>query len=145
MSDDKERYNIASGSIWEPLRGYSRAVRVGDSLFISGTTATGKNGEIISPGDPYEQTKYVIGMTRRILAKAQFRMSDVVRTRLFVTNLSRWDEYARAHREAFESIRPASSIVQVSRLVDPRLVIEMEVDAVRGCNLTEELSVDYEE
>ncbi len=126
-----DRLNVASKSIWEPLRGYSRAVRVGDSLFISGTTAVDSNGEVVAPGDPYQQTRFVIDKIRDVLARVDFSMEDVVRTRLFVTNLSRWEDYAKAHREAFERIRPVSSIVQVARLVDPRLAIEMEVDAIR--------------
>lgn len=138
----KERINIASGSMWEPLRGYSRAVRVGDQLFISGTTATDGKGDVIAANDPYEQTKYVINCIKQLLARNGFKMTDVVRTRMYVTNITRWDDYARAHREAFEQIRPASSIVQVTRLTDPRLLIEMEVDAVLGCELvaSEEIS-----
>lgn len=137
----KERTNIASGSHWEPLRGYSRAVRVGDLLYISGTTATDGKGDIIAPGDPYEQTKYVINFIKLILSQNGFKVSDVVRTRLYVTNLNHWDDYARAHRETFEIIRPASSIVQVSRLTDPRLLVEMEADAVLGCELKQSISV----
>lgn len=130
---DKERVNIASGSHWEPLRGYSRAVRVGDMLYISGTTATDGKGDVHAPNEPYEQTRYVINFVKQILTQAGFKMTDIVRTRLYVTNLNYWEDYARAHREAFEMIRPASSIVQVARLTDPRLLIEMEVDAVLGC------------
>ncbi|MBN8549209.1 MAG: RidA family protein [Deltaproteobacteria bacterium] len=126
------RYNIASGSHWEPLRGYSRAVKVGNSVFISGTTAVDEKGEVVAAGDAYEQTRYIIQKVRDVLAMTGLELSDVVRTRLFVTNMAKWDEYARAHREAFENIRPASSIVQVTKLVDPRLMIEMEIDAVGG-------------
>lgn len=128
-----ERTNIASGSPWEPLRGFSRAVRVGDHLFISGTTALSPSGDVVGGNDPYLQTKYVIDVVKQVLAHEGFSLADVVRTRLSVTQLSRWDDYARAHREAFEQIRPASSIVQVARLTDPRLLIELEVDAIRGC------------
>ncbi len=138
---ERERFNIASGSPWEPLRGYSRAVQVGDQLFVSGTTAVDARGEVFAAGDAYEQTKYVIQKLKDVLSTAGYRMDDVVRTRLFVTNMSKWDEYARAHREAFEKIRPASSIVQVDRLVDPRLMIEMELDAVLGCRLVDSLVV----
>lgn len=133
----KERVNIASGSLWEPLRGYSRAVRVGDHLYVSGTTAVDDRGEVVAAGNAYEQTRYIIQKLRNILAFAGFQMSDVVRTRLFVTSMATWDDYALAHREAFENIRPASSIVQVSRLVDPRLVIELEADAIAGCKLAD--------
>ncbi|MBN8548341.1 MAG: RidA family protein [Deltaproteobacteria bacterium] len=126
------RYNFASGSHWEPLRGYSRAVKIGNSVFISGTTAVDEKGEVVAAGDAYEQTRYIIQKVRDVLAMTELELSDVVRTRLFVTNMAKWDEYARAHREAFENIRPASSIVQVTKLVDPRLMIEMEIDAVGG-------------
>ena len=136
---DSVRCNIASGSHWEPLRGYSRAVKVGDSVYISGTTSVDEKGEVVAVGDAYEQTRFIIQKVRDILALAGLELSDVVRTRLFVTNMAKWDEYARAHREAFENIRPASSIVQVSKLVDPRLTIEMEVEAVGGTTSVENL------
>ena len=142
MTNSKIRTNFSSGSPWEPLRGYSRAVKVDDKLFISGTTAIGEGGVVNAPGDAYEQTKFVLGVVKRILAKAGFSLSDVVRTRLFVTSMAKWDEYARAHREVFENIRPASSIVQVSKLVDPRLVLEMEVDAIQGCEQAQSLSLE---
>ena len=132
------RYNIASNSPWEPLRGYSRAVRIGDQLWMSGTTAVNGNGEVVGVNDAYQQTKFIIDRARQILQSEGFALSDVVRTRLYITQMSSWDAYARAHREAFETIRPASSIVQVSKLVDPRLLIEMEVEAVRGCATMEE-------
>lgn len=137
----KERINFSSKSVWEPLRGYSRAVQVGDHLFISGTTAVDAKGEVVAAHEPYEQTRFVINRVRDILSAAGFRMSDVVRTRLFVTNLSNWEDYAKAHRDAFETIRPASSIVQVARLVDPRLTIEMEVEAIKGLELVESRSL----
>jgi enamine deaminase RidA (YjgF/YER057c/UK114 family) len=141
MTENK-RLNYSSGVPWEPLRGYSRAVRVGDSLYISGTTALAPSGEIVGTGDPYEQTRYIISVIKKILNKAQFQLTDVVRTRMFVTNISRWEEYARAHSESFDNIRPASSIVQVSKLVDPRLMIEMEAEAILGCKLQQTLSLD---
>lgn len=140
--ESHERINIASRSMWEPLRGYSRAVRVGQNLYISGTTAIDRAGEVVGAGDPYVQTRFTIDRIREILSHAGFRLSDVVRTRLFVTQMGRWDDYAKAHREAFETIRPASSIVQVSKLVDPRLMIEMEVDAVLGCTLVDEITIE---
>jgi len=136
-----KRCNISSQSIWEPLRGYSRAVRVGNQLFISGTTAVDSKGEVVAPGDCYEQTRYIISKIRDILALSGFRTEDIVRTRLAVTNLAKWEDYAKAHREAFEKIRPASSIVQVARLVDPRLTIEMEVDAIKEAELEDPLSL----
>ena len=132
MSEHNNKQNFLSGSPLEPLRGYARAVRVGDSLWISGTTAMTAKGEVVAPNDPYEQTRYIITTARNILATAGFRLEDVVRTRLFVTNISHWEDYAEAHREAFENIRPASSLVQVTKLVDARLTVEMEFDAVLG-------------
>jgi enamine deaminase RidA (YjgF/YER057c/UK114 family) len=94
-----ERTNISGGVPWEPLRGYSRAVRVGDTLYVSGTTATDRDGSVFAPGDSYEQSKYVILKIFKILEDAGFRPQDVVRTRLFVTDISQWERYARAHRE----------------------------------------------
>jgi enamine deaminase RidA (YjgF/YER057c/UK114 family) len=136
-----ERINYSSPSVWEPLRGYSRAVRAGDHLFISGTTAVSATGEVVAPGNAYDQTVFVLERVRKILERCGFSMEEVVRTRLFVTALSTWDEYARAHRMAFKHIRPASSIVQVARLVDPRLMIEIEVDALKGAMGAQEVSL----
>jgi enamine deaminase RidA (YjgF/YER057c/UK114 family) len=135
------RTNIASGSPFEPLRGFSRAVQIGNHLFISGTTAMTAQGDVAAPGDAYLQTKAALASIKEILNKRGFTTADVVRTRLFVTNIVKWDDYARAHREVFESVRPASSIVQVSKLVDPRLVIEIEVDAMRGATEVTDTSV----
>ena len=128
----QKRINFLTHSPFEPLRGYSRAVQVGDMLMISGTTALGEDGQVVGMGSPYEQTKFVISRIRAVLQKAGFDLQHVVRTRLYVTQIASWDAYAQAHREAFEIVRPASSIVQVARLVDSRLLIEMEVDAMRG-------------
>ncbi len=116
-------------------------MQVGNQLFISGTTAMTPQGDVASPGEPYEQTKAVLNSIKAILSKRGFSLADVVRTRLFVTNIVKWEEYAQAHREVFEKIRPASSLVQVAKLVDPRLVIEMEVDAIRGLEEVEDTSV----
>jgi enamine deaminase RidA (YjgF/YER057c/UK114 family) len=132
----KKRTNYTSGSPWEPLRGFSRAVMVDDTLYVSGTTSMIEGNSVIAPNDPYEQTKAVINVLKKILTKAGFAMSDVVRTRLFVTNMNDWDKYARAHQEAFGEVRPASSLVQVVKLVDPRLVVEMEIEAVKGCTIS---------
>ncbi len=107
----KERLNFSSGVHWEPLRGYSRAVRVGDQMWISGTTAMNKHGEVVGGTSAYEQTRAVISTIRNVLNAAGFQPTDIVRTRMFVTNISHWEEYARAHSEAFDKIRPASSIV----------------------------------
>lgn len=137
----KERCNYSSGSLWEPLRGYSRAVRVGNHLYVSGTTAVDEKGDVLHPNDPYEQTRQIISFLKTVLATADFKISDVIRTRLFVTNIAKWDDYARAHREAFEHIRPVSSIVQIARLVDPRLTIEMECEAIRGLVSVDDVSI----
>ena len=134
MSEEQNRWNIVSRSPFEPLRGFSRAVEVNGHIWVSGTTAMWQHGRVVAPGDPYEQTKYVISCIRSVLTARNYKLADIVRTRLFITDMSRWDDYARAHREAFEMIRPASSIVEVRRLVDPRIVIEMEAEAVRGAS-----------
>lgn len=141
MAEERTRNNYLSGSPLEPLRGYARAVKMGNSIWISGTTAMTAKGEVIAPNDPYEQTRYIISTARHILASAGFRLDDVVRTRLFVTNISHWEDYAEAHREAFENIRPASSLVQVAKLVDARLTIEMEFEAVLGAEKRETLQI----
>ena len=127
-----ERVNFSSGSPFEPLRGFSRAVKVGNSLYISGTTALTLSGEIGGGTEAYDQTRYILEKIKQVTQQAGFQVSDIVRTRLFVTNIGKWDDYARAHREVFESVRPASSIVQVARLVDPRLLVEIEAEAVNG-------------
>lgn len=133
-SQSKERVNLLSGLPTEPLRGYSRAVQAGDHLFISGTTAMNEKGEVIGGDDVYRQTRAVIENIREVIRASGFVMSDIVRTRLYVVRMSEWKDYARAHREVFDSIRPASSIVEVSRLMDPRFLIEMEAEAIRGCS-----------
>lgn len=143
MAADLTRTNILSGSPLEPLRGYSRAVQVGNHLSISGTTAMNSKGDVAKPGEAYEQTKYVLSIIKSVLMSRGFSLADVVRTRLFVTNISRWEDYARAHREVFEAIRPASSMVQVVKLVDPRLVVEVEADAIRGVTEVDSASVEY--
>jgi enamine deaminase RidA (YjgF/YER057c/UK114 family) len=101
------------------------------------------NGDVVAPGDPYQQTKHILSSIRSILTSRNFQMSDVVRTRLFVTNIARWDDYARAHREVFEHVRPASSLVQVVKLVDPRLVVEIEVEALRGATDISSVTVSF--
>ena len=114
---------------------------MGDHLFISGTTAMTAQGDVASPGDAYQQTKAALGAIKTLLGERGFSTADVVRTRLFVTNIAKWDDYARAHREVFENVRPASSMVQVAKLVDPRLVIEIEVEAIRGAETIENTAV----
>lgn len=143
MTTETTRTNLLSRSPFEPLRGYSRAVQVGNHLYISGTTAMNSKGDVTSPGDAYEQTRSILNAVRAILTSRGFSVSDVVRTRLFVTNIAKWEDYARAHREVFEKVRPASSIVQVAKLVDPRLVVEMEIDAIKGCGEAEAVTIEY--
>ena len=126
------RQNIGSGSAWEPVVGYSRAVRVGSQVCVAGTTAVGADGSVVGPGDMYAQTKRVLAIIEAALAEAGASMSDVVRTRMFVTDVSRWEEAGRAHGEAFGAIRPATTMVEVSRLIDAAMLIEIEADAVVG-------------
>ena len=125
-----ERHIFGSGAKWEPIVGYSRAVRVGSQVFVAGTTATGADGAIIGTGDPYAQTVQVLANIRAALERAGARVEHVVRTRIFVTDVAHWEDVGRAHGEVFAAIRPASTLVQVSALVDPAMLVEIEVDAV---------------
>lgn len=124
-----KRQNISSGAVWEDIVGYSRAVRVGNVIEVAGTTAT-DGDDIIGKGSSYEQTKFILQKIEKALEEAGATIEDVVRTRMFVTDISQWEEIGRAHGEVFRSIKPASTMVQVSALINPELLVEIEATAL---------------
>jgi len=131
MSINK-RLNIASGAKWEDIVGYSRAVRIGNVVEVAGTTAVDDAGEVAGINNPYEQTKFALSKIEKALAAAGATLKDVVRTRLFVTDIERWEEFGRAHGEYFRDIKPASTMVEVRSLINPEMLIEIEATAIIG-------------
>jgi reactive intermediate/imine deaminase len=125
-----KRENFSTNTKWEPIVGYSRAVKVGNMIFVTGTTATDESGAIVGLGDAYAQTKQALGNIAKVLQRAGATMKDVVRTRIFVTDISQWESIGKAHAEYFRDIRPATTMVEISRLIVPEMLVEIEVDAV---------------
>ncbi|WEK56307.1 MAG: RidA family protein [Candidatus Cohnella colombiensis] len=123
------RQQVFTGSPWEPIVGYCRAIRVGDRIEVAGTTAM-KDGDVVGEGSPYEQTRYVLETIEKALAELGASLSHVVRTRMFVTDIAKWEEFGKAHGEFFRNIQPVATMVEVKALIDPRLLVEIEVEAI---------------
>jgi enamine deaminase RidA (YjgF/YER057c/UK114 family) len=124
------RHLISTGTPWEPIVGYSRAVRVDRHVHVAGTTAVGADGRVVGPGDPRAQTLHILQVIQRALEDAGARLEDVVRTRIYVTDIRQWEAIGRAHGEVFRDIRPAATMVEVRRLIDPEMLVEIEADAI---------------
>ena len=125
-----ERTNYSSGAKWEDIVGYSRAVKIGNRVEVTGTVAVDENNNLVGPGNAYEQTKFILGKIEKVLQNAGASMKDVIRTRMFVTDISKWEEYGRAHGEFFSAIKPCTSMIEVKGLIDPAYLIEIEASAV---------------
>ncbi len=127
-----DRHLVSSGAPWEPIVGYSRAVRVGAQIFVSGTTAVDADGRVMGQGDAYTQAKRCFAIIADALEQAGSNLEAVVRTRMYVTRISDWEGVGRAHGEVFATVRPATTLIEVSRLIDPEMLVEIEVEAVAG-------------
>jgi len=126
-----QRKNFSSGAKWEDIVGYSRAVLIGNQLELSGTVSTDENG-VVGRGDFYAQTRFILEKVEKVLKQAGFSMADVIRTRMFVTDISHWEEIGKAHGEFFKNIKPVTSMIEISALIDPEYLVEIEVTAVKG-------------
>jgi enamine deaminase RidA (YjgF/YER057c/UK114 family) len=130
MAEIRKRINISSGTTWEEQVGYSRAVRVGNIIEVAGTTAVDEQGNVVGRGDPYRQTQFILSKIEKALIAAGASLKDVVRTRMYVTDMRQWGEIGRAHGETFREIRPAATMVEVQELIDPELLVEIEATAI---------------